>query len=65
MNRLRFWILLFTLLFIASLDYWQWSDEITLKAGGLPGWLYYFILLQAILVVVLYMFSKYFWGKKD
>ncbi len=44
-------------LFLLSLDFWQWRKALPL-IGGLPYWIWYFFLLSALLTLVMVYLSK-------
>jgi hypothetical protein len=69
MNSLPFWMprkknviwyLLFILLFLLSLDYWQWNMHNPL-IYGLPIWVIYFIILTLFTSISFYIFTKFYW----
>lgn len=60
-KRIWIWMGAFTLLFILSLDYWNWENAIQLSFLGLPSWIYYFVLLQLIFFAAFYIFSIKCW----
>lgn len=55
------WYLLFILIFILSLDYWQWNVHNPLFFG-LPIWVIYFFTLTILTSFTFYIFSKYYWS---
>jgi len=55
------WYFIFILIFIFSLDYWQWNINNPLILG-LPMWVIYFFLLTIFTSFAFYIFSKYYWG---
>ncbi len=67
MNRTQqawLWTGIFTLLFLASLDYWRWGQSINFTWGHLPDWLLYFVGLQLAFAACIFLFIKYFWSTK-
>lgn len=52
-------------IFLMALDYWAWDEMVSLSVKGLPKWIYYFVIIQLVLVFMIYTFSKYYWGKKE
>ncbi|HIA36763.1 MAG TPA: hypothetical protein EYM84_09220 [Flavobacteriales bacterium] len=61
----KFWVASFMTIFLMALDYWAWDEVVSLSVKGLPAWIYYFVILQLILVLMIYTFSKYYWGNKE
>ena len=51
----------FTIVFILSLDFWNWNKNTSLLIFSLPDWVFYFIGLQIVLSLVLLIFSVKFW----
>lgn len=56
-----FWAIAFGILLLLSLDYWAWQNPIVLGLGGFPTWLFYFLVLQAVFVGVIWLFTKLYW----
>ncbi len=51
------WAVIFTILFLLSLDFWNWNKTpILLK--GLPLWIYYFLALNLVLALAMKFMSK-------
>ena len=57
------WTGIFGGLFVLSLDYWAWDEAVQLSYGGFPSWLFYFVILQILLVFALALFARFFWKK--
>ncbi len=55
-----FWLIVFLIVFSASVDIWWWNSAQPL-VFGLPFWVLYFILLTLTLSCVFYFFAKYHW----
>ncbi|MCH8904842.1 MAG: hypothetical protein IIA45_13125 [Bacteroidetes bacterium] len=55
------WVIVFLLVFALSLDYWNWDKTVIISYLGLPGWIYYFVLLQILFITVLIVFTKIYW----
>ena len=51
------WIFVFTLLFMLSLDFWRWEQEVSLAILNFPGWIFYFMGLNLVLVATMYGFT--------
>ena len=51
-------LLIFGLLFLLSQDLWFWDAAIHLGPGNFPLRIYYFVLLQFLLVVLLAVFVR-------
>jgi len=58
-----FWFFCFTLLFLLSLDFWAWEQDIVIGLGNLPDWIFYFVGLQIALAIALFVFSQKFWTR--
>jgi hypothetical protein len=61
------WLILFGAMLILGMDFYHWRQE-TSSIGlfGYPGWFYFFIGLQWLLVALYAIFAKVFWkGKED
>ena len=56
-----FWFFCFTLLFLLSLDFWAWEQNIVIGLWYLPDWLFYFLGLQIILTIAILIFTQQFW----
>ena len=56
-----FWIALFSLLFIASIDIWAWGWTGP-SILGLPYIILYTIFLEGLLLLSFLIFSRYFWS---
>ena len=57
------WIFAFTLLFMLSLDFWRWKQEISLSFLNFPAWIFYFMGLNVLLVAAMYGFTR--WGSDE
>ncbi len=55
------WFLLFTIIFLLSLDYWTWDSPLQFTLFNFPQWLHYFIVLQLIFAAAIILFIKYYW----
>ena len=51
------WFFCFTIIFLLGFDFWSWQSESELYFLNFPGWIFYFIGLQIILSIVLYLFN--------
>lgn len=58
-----FWIIAFTLLFIASLDLWAW-DWTEPSVLGLPYVIVYIICLEVVLFALFLLFARYYWTEE-
>jgi hypothetical protein len=56
-----FWLTIFVLLFLLSLDYWNWGLDSNPSFLNIPSWIFYFGFLQFILAVAIFVFSKTYW----
>lgn len=56
-----FWLAIFMVLFLLSLDYWNWGSTSDLGFLNIPVWIYYFGFLQVILALAIFIFSKTYW----
>ena len=56
-----FWFFCFTLLFLLSLDFWAWEQDIEIGLWNLPVWIFYFVGLQISLAIALVVFTQKFW----
>jgi len=64
-SSIYIWILAFAVLFLLSLDYWIWDEPVVLGLWGFPTWIYYFVVIQVVLTILIYLFAKYFWKSGD
>jgi hypothetical protein len=55
------WYILFTFLFLLSLDFWQWNNYNPIYFG-MPIWLIYFLILTMLTSFTFYLFAKYYWS---
>ncbi len=56
-----FWFFCFTILFLLSLDFWAWEEDIAIGLWNLPVWIFYFVGLQISLTIALLIFTQKFW----
>ncbi|NES21299.1 MAG: hypothetical protein F6K41_20795 [Symploca sp. SIO3E6] len=56
-----FWFFCFTLIFLLSLDFWSWEQQVSFTWLYLPTWLFYLLGLQLVLIIALLVFSLTFW----
>ena len=56
-----FWFFCFTVLFLLSLDFWTWEQDIAIGLWNLPVWIFYFVGLQIFLAIALWVFTQKFW----
>lgn len=56
-----FWFFCFTLLFLLSLDFWAWEQDVAIGLWNLPVWIFYFVGLQISLALALLVFTQKFW----
>lgn len=56
-----FWLIIFAVLFLLSLDFWNWGHDSSLGFLNIPSWIYYFGFLQIILAAAIFVFSKSYW----
>ncbi len=56
-----FWFFCFTLLFLLSLDFWAWEQDVAIGLWNLPVWIFYFVGLQISLALALLIFTQKFW----
>ena len=56
-----FWFFCFTLLFLLSLDFWAWEQDIAIGLWNLPVWIFYFVGLQISLAIAFWVFTQKFW----
>jgi len=54
------WFTIFTIMFVLSLDFWNWNKSKPFFFG-LPFWILYFIVLTLSLALLFYVFSKNAW----
>ncbi|KYK23877.1 hypothetical protein AYK24_06990 [Thermoplasmatales archaeon SG8-52-4] len=54
------WYFVFILLFILSLDFWNWGQSKPLFFG-LPFWVYYLLILTLLTSFAFYGFTKFYW----
>jgi hypothetical protein len=54
------WYIIFTTIFLLSMDYWGWYNSKPLILG-LPLWIIYFIILTLSTSVIFYLFSETHW----
>lgn len=59
------WAVVFTALFLFSLDYWWWGLQARPGPLGLPWWVYYFGGLQIALSLALFFFIQFYWRQRD
>ncbi|NES80824.1 MAG: hypothetical protein F6K10_05160 [Moorea sp. SIO2B7] len=57
------WMFCFTVISLLSLDFWSWEQEISFSFFHLPPWIFYFIILQVILSLAIWLFAFNFWEK--
>ncbi len=57
-----FWFFCFTLLFLLSLDFWAWEQDVAIGLWNLPVWIFYFVGLQISLALALLVFTQKFWN---
>ena len=60
-KELLIWFITFAVLFGFSMDFWKWNDPVTFGWLNLPVWVYYFMMLQFALSVLIYRFAKQHW----
>jgi SSS family solute:Na+ symporter len=58
------WLAIFGVIFLLSIDFWAWGSS-RLTALGFPWWVWYFISLNLLLVVAMFVFSKNYWKPQD
>ena len=56
-----FWFFCFTVLFLLSLDFWAWEQDVAIGLWNLPVWIFYFVGLQISLALALLIFTQKFW----
>lgn len=56
-----FWFFCFTVLFLLSLDFWAWEQDVAIGLWNLPVWIFYFVGLQISLALALLVFTQKFW----
>jgi len=54
------WFTIFALVFLLSLDFWNWGKSKPFFLG-LPFWIIYFIILTLSLTPLFYLFSRDIW----
>jgi len=64
LNTAAFWIICFLGIFIGALDFWSWG-HISLSLFSLPIWVFYFIGLQVLLSLAIFIFSRSFWQHQE
>lgn len=57
------WSAVFAAIGVLSLDYWRWDDPVQLGLLGMPSWIWYFVLLQLLLINAIGLFIKLVWRK--
>jgi len=57
------WITVFALLLVLSMDFWNWEVS-KIYFDFLPVWIIRLIILQMLLAVAIYIFSKTYWGEE-
>lgn len=63
--RRSHWVIMFTALFLLSLDFWAWRGEPASGPLGIPGWVYYFMSLQFLLAGAIFAFGKTYWSRQE
>lgn len=61
-KKKEFWILVFSLMFFLSMDFWNWGSD-KLLAGFLPIWVLRIIVIQWILSLLFLSFYKIYGGE--
>lgn len=59
------WFVLFFVLFALSQDFWNWDGTTALSFFHIPTSIYKLIILQFILAVLIFLFSKTYWKEKE
>lgn len=54
------WYLLFILLFLLSLDFWNWGQSKPMILG-LPVWMWYLLILTLLTSLAFYAFVRFVW----
>ncbi len=65
MSKSAAWTIIFVVIFLLSQDFLFWKHPVTLGWLGLPGWIYWFVILQVVLVVALVAFAKTYWKAEE
>jgi len=60
-NSKAIWIGIFGTLFFLSIDFWNWNMS-SIIFDFLPIWIIRLIILQFILALAIYIFSRTYWG---
>jgi TRAP-type C4-dicarboxylate transport system permease small subunit len=55
---------LFIILFISSLDYWNWNDP-SIVIFGFPQWILYIIIITCFLSIGYYFIIKFLWKEES
>ncbi|RKZ59008.1 MAG: hypothetical protein DRR08_14970 [Candidatus Parabeggiatoa sp. nov. 2] len=63
LNTAYFWIFCFTVIFVSALDFWSWEQSFPFLY--LPMWVFYFVGLQVLLSLAIYVFSRTFWKTRQ
>ncbi len=63
LNTAYFWIFCFTVIFVSALDFWSWEQSFSFLY--LPMWVFYFVGLQVLLSLAIYVFSRTFWKTRQ
>lgn len=58
------WYLLFSLVFVLSMDFWGWNKSKPF-IFGLPFWVVYFLLITLVVSVIFYLFARFYWGESQ
>jgi SSS family solute:Na+ symporter len=58
------WLAIFGAIFILSIDFWAWGSS-RLTMLGFPWWVWYFVVLNILLVVAMIVFSKKYWKPQE
>lgn len=64
MKKAGVWFIIFGFLFLLSQDFWSWNNPVSLGFLGLPDWLYWFVGIHLLMVLAIYLFTRYFWKNK-
>ena len=59
----KIWIIIFSVVFLLSIDFWNWGNYHPL-IFGLPFWLIYNLFLTLILSILFLFFSKIHWREQ-
>jgi len=65
LNTAYFWIFCFTVIFVSALDFWSWEQKTSFSFLYLPIWVFYFVGLQVLLSLAIYVFSRTFWKTRQ